>query len=117
VKTRVKQLLRAVLGPALRWLSAQLGELQRGLDGLRSGQDRLLEQQGELTAANRAVIAQRELEIEVVGRTLSVQRDSLEALEAEQRRLGDEVRSLRAVIESLRDEAGRVAEPSDAASS
>lgn len=118
MKNRLKQLLRAVFGPALRWLSGQLGDIQRGVDALRHAQDTLLEGQSELAAVNRAVIAQRDLEVEVVGRTLSVQRNVLESLEAEQRRLGDEVRALRTLIESLRDESGaRVVEPSDSASS
>lgn len=100
MKSRVKQLLRKVLGPALHWLSAQFGQLQVGIDALRAGQDDLRSAQTQLADVQRAVLERRDVEIEVVGRTLAVQRTALEAMEAEQRRLADEVRSLRLALEA-----------------
>ena len=99
MKSQLNRVLQTLLGPALRWMSAQLGQIQTGIDALAAGQDSLRASQGELADVQRAVLARRDAEIEVVGRTLSVQREALAAMEAEQRRLADEVRALRAALE------------------
>lgn len=117
MKSRVKQLLRKVLGPALHWLSAQLGQLQAGIDALRVGQDDLRSAQTQLADVQRAVLERRDVEIEVVGRTLAVQRTALESMEAEQRRLADEVRSLRLALEAASDVASPGTQPSGASQS
>ena len=102
MKSRLKQALRQLLGPALNWLSAQLEQLQQGVDALSDGQDTILRGQRELVESQRAVSSQHDIEIEVVGRTLSQQREALESLGTEQRRLADEVRELRLALGTRR---------------
>jgi len=99
VTSPLKHLLRKVFGPALRWLSGQLAELQRGIDSARSALDVLQAGQQEVIDTNRAVLSQRDVEIEIVGRTLALQRATLESVEAEQRRVQEELRALQLIVQ------------------
>lgn len=116
VKNRVKGVVQKVLGPALNWLSRQLGEIQAGVDALRGGQAQVLDRQAELGALQRAVLDQRALEVEVIGRSLAMHRELLESVEAEQRRLVGEVSDLTAAVLALQLET-RGADSSDPATS
>ena len=93
MKRLLKRSLAVVLGPALRWISRQLADI-----GARV--DRVLASQDELLSLNRAALRDRDAGLELVSRSVAVQAASLETIAEEQRRLAEELHTLRTLVEA-----------------
>jgi len=95
VKESIKKAARTVLGPALRRLSQRFEALQQSINHVGASQEMLQSRFDELTTLNQKLLAQRDIETEVMGRALSTQRVRLEALSIRQQQLIEEVELLR----------------------
>ena len=91
MRSRARRLVAAALGPALRWIRAQLEVIDRRVAAVQDGQ-------AELSRINRAVLDAHDAEVDVVGRQLAQQRLLIESLERRQEELLVEVRELRAAL-------------------
>lgn len=111
MKESMKKTVRTVLGPALRWLSGQLEQLQQGVDAVRSSQELLQSQLQQLNDLNRSLVERGDIETEVIGRAMLAQRVKLEVVEAQQQRLLEKLTTLQEeLFQSVEDVALPVAD-------
>lgn len=101
MKESIKKAARTVLGPALRRLSQRFEALQQSINQVGASQEMLQSRFDELTTLNQQLLAQRDIETEVMGRALSTQRVRLEALKVQQQQLLEEVELLRESVSMI----------------
>ena len=95
MKESIKKAARTVLRPALRWLSQRFEAMQHSINDISASQQLLQSRFDQLTTLNQTLLAQRDIETEVMGRALSTQRVRLDALKVQQQQLLEEVELLR----------------------
>ncbi|MCX6526233.1 MAG: hypothetical protein NTX58_15960 [Actinobacteria bacterium] len=95
MKESIKKAARTVLRPALHWLSQRFEAMQHSINDVTASQELLQSRFDQLTTLNQKLLAQRDIETEVMGRALSTQRVKLEALKVQQQQLLEEVELLR----------------------
>ncbi len=100
MKESIKKAARTVLRPALRWLSQRFEAMQHSINDISASQQLLQSRFDQLTTLNQTLLAQRDIETEVMGRALSTQRVRLDALKVQQQQLLKEIELLR---ESVRN--------------